>query len=147
MTGLIGIVVILAVAWLFSETKSAVRYDLAARTLALQIAIAIFALLTPLGDIVLSGMSAGVTAMQDFVRQGTTFMFGELGDDKGGTNVIFFFQILPIIIFIAALFAVLFHLRVMTWVIRGIGSVVRKITGASRLESTCAAANIFVGMA
>ena len=147
MTGLIGIVVILAVAWLFSETKSAVRYDLAARTLALQIAIAIFALLTPMGDIVLSGMSAGVTAMQDFVRQGTTFMFGELGDDKGGTNVIFFFQILPIIIFIAALFAVLFHLRVMTWVIRGIGSVVRKITGASRLESTCAAANIFVGMA
>jgi CNT family concentrative nucleoside transporter len=147
MTGIIGIIVLLAVAWLFSETKSAIRYDLAARTLALQIAIAIFALLTPLGDIILGGMSAGVEAMQGFVKQGTTFMFGELGDEKGGTNVIFFFQILPIIIFIAALFAMLFHLRIMTWIIRGIGSVVRKVTGASRLESTCAAANIFVGMA
>jgi len=147
MTGLIGIFVLLAVAWLLSETKSAVRYDLAARTLALQIGIAIFALLTPMGDIVLSGMSAGVEAMKGFVKEGTTFMFGELGDEKGGTNVIFFFQILPIIIFIAALFSVLFHLRIMTWIIRGIGSVVRKVTGASRLESTCAAANIFVGMA
>jgi len=120
MTGIIGIIVLLAVAWLFSETKSAIRYDLAARTLALQIAIAVFALLTPLGDIILGGMSSAVTAMQDYVRQGTTFMFGNLGDDKGGTNVIFFFQILPIIIFIAALFAMLFHLRIMTWIIRGI---------------------------
>jgi len=147
MTGLIGIFVLLAVAWLFSETKSAIRYDLAARTLALQIAIAVFALLTPMGDIVLGGMSAGVDAMKGFVKQGTTFMFGELGDEKGGTNVIFFFQILPIIIFIAALFSVLFYLGIMTRIIRGIGLVVRKITGASRLESTCAAANIFVGMA
>ncbi len=147
MTGIIGIFVLLGVAWLFSDAKKSVRYDLAARTLALQIAIAIFALLTPLGDIVLGGMSAGVEAMQGFVKEGTVFMFGDLGDAKGGTNVIFFFQILPIIIFIAALFAILFHLRVMGWIIRGIGGVVRRITGASRLESTCAAANIFVGMA
>lgn len=147
MTGLIGIVVLLAVAWLFSESKGNIRYDLAARTLALQIAIAVFALLTPFGDFVLGIMSAGVDAMKGFVKEGTTFMFGDLGDEKGGTNVIFFFQILPIIIFIAALFSVLFYLRVMTWIIRGIGSVVRSVTGASRLESTCAAANIFVGMA
>jgi CNT family concentrative nucleoside transporter len=147
MTGIIGIFVLLGVAWLFSDAKKAVRYDLAARTLALQIAIAIFALLTPLGDVVLGAMSAGVEAMTGYVKQGTVFMFGELGDEKGGTNVIFFFQILPIIIFIAALFAILFHLRIMGWIIRGIGGVVRRITGASRLESTCAAANIFVGMA
>lgn len=147
MTGLIGIVVLLAIAWLFSESKGHIRYDLAARTLALQIAIAVFALLTPFGDFVLGIMSAGVDAMKGFVKEGTTFMFGDLGDEKGGTNVIFFFQILPIIIFIAALFSVLFYLRIMTWVIRGIGSVVRSVTGASRLESTCAAANIFVGMA
>ena len=147
MTGIIGIFVLLGVAWLFSETKYAVRYDLAARTLALQIAIAVFALLTPMGDFVLTIMSAGVESMTGFVKAGTTFLFGDLGDDKGGTNVIFFFQILPVIIFIAALFSVLFHLRVMTWIIRGIGFVVQKITGASRLESTCAAANIFVGMA
>ncbi|WP_427454129.1 NupC/NupG family nucleoside CNT transporter [Litorimonas sp. WD9-15] len=147
MTGLIGIVVLLALAWLFSEAKSKIRFDLAARTLALQIAIAVFALLTPVGDVVLGVMSSGVEAMQAYVKQGTTFMFGELGDEKGGTNVIFFFQILPIIIFIAALFSVLFHLRVMTWIIRIIGSAVRWVTGASRLESTCAAANIFVGMA
>jgi len=147
VTGLIGIVVLLAIAWLFSEAKGKIRFDLAARTLALQIAIAVFALLTPVGDVVLGVMSSGVEAMQDYVKQGTTFMFGELGDEKGGTNVIFFFQILPIIIFIAALFSVLFHLRVMTWIIRIIGSAVRWVTGASRLESTCAAANIFVGMA
>lgn len=147
MTGIVGIFVLLAVAWVFSDAKKAIRFDLAGRTLALQVAIAVFALLTPMGDFILSGMSAGVDAMKGFVKEGTVFMFGDLGDEKGGTNVIFFFQILPIIIFIAALFSILFHLRVMTWIIRGIGGIVRKITGASRLESTCAAANIFVGMA
>jgi len=147
MTGLIGIIVLLAIAWLCSDAKSAIRFDLAARTLAFQIAIAVFALLTPVGDVVLSGISAGVVAMKGYVAQGTIFMFGELGDEKGGTNVIFFFQILPIVIFVASLLAVLFHLRIMTFVIRWIGGVVRMITGATRLESTCAAANIFVGMA
>jgi len=146
MTGIIGIFVLLAVAWLFSESKSAVRYDLAARTLALQIAIAVFALLTPVGDIVLSGLSVGVDAMKAYVKESTVFMFGELGDEKGGTNVIFFFQILPIIIFISAMLSVLFHIGVMRWIIRGICGVIRAVTGASRLESTCSAANIFVGM-
>ena len=147
MVGLIGICVLLGVAFLFSEHKGAVRFDLAARTLALQVLIAVIALLTPVGDIVLGVLSGGVDAMKGFVKEGSTFMFGPLGDDQGGANVIFFFQILPIILFIAALFSVLFHLRVMTWIIRGIGSVMRWVTGASRLESTCAAANIFVGMA
>lgn len=146
MTGLIGIFVLLFVAWIFSDARGAIRYDLAARTLALQIGIAIFALLTPAGDLILGVMSSGVNAMKGYVAQGTIFMFGELGDEKGGTNVIFFFQILPVIIFIAALFAVLFHLRIMTFFIRWIGGAVRGITGATRLESTCAAANIFVGM-
>jgi len=145
MVGILGIAVLLLIAFLCSESRTHVKFSLAFRALALQIAIAIFALLTPVGTFLLAIMSRGVEYMVDYVRAGTGFMFGPLADPNEG--IVFFVQILPIIIFIGALFSVLFHIRVMEYVIRGLGGVVRKITGASRLESTCAAANIFVGMA
>ena len=63
-----------------------------------------------------------------------------------GVGTILAFQVFPIIIFLATLFAILFHLKIMDIVIKSLGSVVRFVTGASRLESTVSAASIFVGM-
>lgn len=145
MVGILGIIGLIFVAYFCSESRKHVKFSLAARTFALQVFIAVFALLTPVGTFLLAVMSQGVEYMIDYVRAGTGFMFGPLADPDQG--IVFFVQILPIIIFIGALFSVLFHLRIMEYVIRGLGGVVQKITGASRLESTCAAANIFVGMA
>lgn len=145
MVGILGIIVLLLIAYACSESRQHVKLSHIARTLALQFAIAIFALLTPVGNFLLAVMSRAVELMIEYVRAGTGFMFGPLADPNEG--IVFFVQILPIIIFIGALFSVLFHLRIMNYVIRGIGGVIQKITGASRLEATCAAANIFVGMA
>lgn len=145
LIGLLGIAVLLGVAFALSEARKSIVWFDAARTLALQIAIAAFALLTPVGEAVLQTLSGGVQAAIGYVAVGSAFVFGPLAD--ANEAFILAFQILPIIIFIASLVGVLFHLGVMTWVIRIIGGALRMLTGASRLESTCAAANIFVGMA
>lgn len=145
LIGLLGIAVLIGVAVLLSEARKAIDYGSAARTLALQVAIGALALLTPVGQGVLASLSGGVQQAITYANVGSAFVFGPLAD--GGQNFILAFQVLPIIIFIGALVGVLFHLGVMTWVIRIIGGGLRLLTGASRLECTCAAANIFVGMA
>lgn len=135
----------LAVAVLLSEARGAIHYINAAKALGLQIAIAVLALVTPVGQAVLQALSSGVVEAISYANEGIGFVFGPLADPASG--LILALQVLPVIIFIATIMAVLFHIGVMTWVIRIIGGALRFLTGASRLESTCGAANIFVGMA
>ena len=135
----------LAVAVLLSEARGSIHYVNAAKALALQIAIAVLALVTPVGQAVLQALSSGVVEAISYANEGIGFVFGPLADPASG--LILALQVLPVIIFIATIMAVLFHIGVMTWVIRIIGGALRFLTGASRLESTCGAANIFVGMA
>ena len=135
----------LALGVLFSEARGAIHYVNAGRALGLQIAVAILALVTPVGQAILQALSSGVVEAISYANAGIGFVFGPLANP--GEGLILAFQVLPIIIFIATMMSVLFHIGVMTWVIRIIGGALRFITGASRLESTCAAANIFVGMA
>ena len=130
---------------LLSEARGAIQYVNAAKALALQIAIAVLALVTPVGQAVLQALSSGVVEAISYANEGIGFVFGSLADPASGLFLAF--QVLPVIIFIATVMAVLFHIGVMTWVIRIIGGALRFLTGASRLESTCGAANIFVGMA
>jgi len=141
----LGIVVLLGLAVLLSEARGNIHYVNAGRALTLQIAIAVLALVTPVGQAVLQTLSAGVVEAISYANAGIGFVFGPLADPADG--LILAFQVLPVIIFIATIMAVLFHIGVMTWVIRIIGGALRFLTGASRLESTCGAANIFVGMA
>jgi concentrative nucleoside transporter, CNT family len=136
---------LLAVAVLLSEARGSIHYVNAAKALALQIAIAVLALVTPVGQAVLQALSSGVVEAISYANEGIGFVFGPLADPASG--LILALQVLPVIIFIATIMAVLFHIGVMTWVIRIIGGALRFLTGASRLESTCGAANIFVGMA
>ncbi|UAB78049.1 NupC/NupG family nucleoside CNT transporter [Erythrobacter sp. SCSIO 43205] len=135
----------LALGVIFSEARGAIHFVNAGRALALQIAVAILALVTPVGQAILQTLSSGVVEAISYANAGIGFVFGSLADP--GEGLILAVQVLPIIIFIATMMSVLFHIGVMTWVIRIIGGALRFITGASRLESTCAAANIFVGMA
>jgi CNT family concentrative nucleoside transporter len=145
MIGLLGIVTMLVLAVLFSEKRSAIDVAPALRTLGLQVAVAIVALATPAGLAVLSALSAGVQSILLHARAGMEFVFGPLSSDASG--FILAFQVLPIIVFVAALLSLLFYLRVMSLIIHFLGGALRVITGASRIESTCAAANIFIGMA
>ena len=144
IANILGVIVILAIAIGLSEARGAINYKNAARTLGLQFVIAILVLALPGSSAVMGKISTGVTNIINFANQGTDFVFGPLAHAENG--FILAFQVFPIIIFIATVFAILFHLRIMDLIIKFLGGIVRKITGASRLESTVAAASIFIGM-
>ena len=145
MIGLVGIALLIGVAVLLSESRSAIHYGNALRAFFLQAAIALGALFTPIGEAVLAAMSDGVQQVISYAAVGSEFIFGPLAVPSNG--FIIAFQVLPVIIFIATVFSVLFHLGVMRLIIQFLGGGIKFLTGASRLEATCASANIFVGMA
>src|SRR5580704_14496257 len=143
-TGFIGLAVILAAAWLFSSQKKAIKLSILGWGVSLQFAFALLVLKTDFGK-VFQAIGVGVNNMLGYVQAGTSFMFGPLGVPDGPFGVIFAFQVLSIIIFIASFFAILYHLGVMQWVVKGMAIVMQKVMGVSGAESLNVAASIFMG--
>jgi CNT family concentrative nucleoside transporter len=143
-TGLLGLAVILGVAWLFSTHKHAIKLRLLAWGMGLQIAFAILVLKTDFGKI-FQAIGAGVNAMLDFAEKGSEFLFGPLGIKSGPYGVIFAFQVLPIVIFIASFFSILYYLGVMQAVVKAMAVGMQKVMGVSGAESLNVAASIFMG--
>ena len=144
LIGLVGIVVLLAIAYAFSSNRKAIHLRVVAAAFALQAVIAAFVLYFPLGQQVIAWLSKGVLAIIDYSKAGIDMVFGPLADvDNVGFS--FAINVLPIIIFFAALMSVLYHLRVMEWLVRIVGGALHKIIGTGAIESMNAAANIFVG--
>ncbi|MEO0368350.1 MAG: Na+ dependent nucleoside transporter N-terminal domain-containing protein, partial [Pseudomonadota bacterium] len=139
---LIGILVLLAVAFLLSAAKSKINWRTVGLAFALQFGFGALALYLPAGRVALESISAAVTNVVSYGQLGVDFMFGELGQFKLG--FIFAFHVLPIVIFFSSLVAVLYYLGVMGWTIRVLGGALRKLLGTSRAESMSATANIFV---
>ena len=110
---------------------------------ALQAGIAVLVLYVPWGREVLAFLSGGVVNLLGYASAGTQFLFGPLATDPLGR--MFAIQALPVIIFFAALVAILYHVGVMQFVVRWIGGGIERVVGTSKVESLCAAANIFVG--
>lgn len=143
-TGLLGLVVILAAAWLFSAHKRAIKLRLVAWGVGLQFAFAILVLKTDFGKL-FQAIGAGVNAMLGYAEAGSNFVFGPLGIKSGPFGVVFAFQVLPIVIFIASFFAILYYLGVMQWVVRMMAIGMQKVMGVSGAESLNVAASIFMG--
>lgn len=143
-SGILGVIALLAVAVLASEARTSISPRLVLRTLALQAAIAFFALTTSVGQSVLAVMTRGAQSIISYTDVGILFVFGDLGDPS--QMFIFAFRVLPVIVFVSSLVAVLYYLRIMQLLIRGIGHALKTVTGASRLETISAAANIFIGI-
>ncbi|UUL81775.1 NupC/NupG family nucleoside CNT transporter [Sphingomonas qomolangmaensis] len=144
LIGLAGIAVILGLAVLLSTNRRAIRLRVVGAAFALQAGIAFLVLYVPAGRAMIGTMAAGVTALLGYAQAGTDFIFGPLArPDMGGAS--FAISALPVIIFFASLVSVLYHLRVMQFVIRYVGGAIEKVTGVSKVESLCSAANIFVG--
>jgi CNT family concentrative nucleoside transporter len=143
-TGFLGLAVILAAAWLFSAKKSAIKLSILAWGMGLQFAFALLVLKTPVGN-AFQAIGAGVNNMLGYVQAGTKFMFGPLGDSAGPFGVIFAFQVLSIIIFIASFFSILYYLGVMQLVVKGMAIAMQKVMGVSGAESLNVAASIFMG--
>ncbi|MFZ5748296.1 MAG: NupC/NupG family nucleoside CNT transporter [Pseudomonadota bacterium] len=142
--GIAGIVAILAIAFLLSSNKRAIRLRVVGAAFALQAGIAFLVLRTQGGQAALHGLSQGVSALLGYAAAGTSFLFGPLAKPELGGNS-FAIAALPVIIFFAALVSILYHLGVMQFVVRWIGGAIEKVTGVTKVESLCAAANIFVG--
>jgi CNT family concentrative nucleoside transporter len=145
LTGLLGIVVIMVLAYAMSHNRRAIRWKTVYWGLALQVAFAIFVLRIPFGQEMFRRLGAGVTAILHYSYAGSSFVFGELGKADSSLGVIFAFQILPAIIFVSALFAMLYYLGVMQVVVRACAVVMTKLLGASGAESLNVGASIFMG--
>jgi len=89
--------------------------------------------------------SDGVNAMLGYAEAGSQFVFGPLGTKGGSMGVVFAFQVLPIVIFIASFFAILYYFGVMQIFVRAMAVVMQRVMGASGAESTNVAASIFMG--
>jgi CNT family concentrative nucleoside transporter len=143
-TGLLGLFVILGAAWLCSTHKRAIKLRLIGWGLGLQFAFALLVLKTDFGKL-FQAIGAGVSAMLDYTEAGSQFLFGPLGTKGGPYGVIFAFQVLPIIIFIASFFAILYYLGIMQWIVRAMAVAMQKVMGVSGAESLNVAASIFMG--
>jgi CNT family concentrative nucleoside transporter len=142
-TGFLGLVVILAFAWLCSSHKRSIRLRTVAWGLGLQFAFALLVLKTPFSQ-VLRAISTGVAALFGYANVGSAFVFGKLADSDA-MGVIFAFQVLPIIIFIASFFSILYYLGIMQVVVRGMAVAMQKVMAVSGAESLNVAASIFMG--
>ena len=143
LIGLAGILVILAIAFTLSTNRRAIRLRVVGAAFALQAGIAVLVLYTSWGKAVLSFLSGGVANLLSYANAGTSFLFGKLAADPLGAN--FAIQALPVIIFFAALVSILYYIGLMQLVVRWIGGGIERVIGVSKVESLCAAANIFVG--
>jgi CNT family concentrative nucleoside transporter len=145
LTGVLGIAVILGLAYLFSTDRRAIKFKTIAWGLGLQLALGLFVLRVPSGQVLFQFLGNGAKRLLDFSYVGSAFVFGELGKSDSSLGLIFAFQVLPTIIFIAAFFAVLYHIGVMQVIIRAAAWVMTVIMGASGAESLNVAASIFMG--
>ncbi len=156
---LFGAFVILTIAVAFSNNRRAINWSTVAWGLSLQVIFALIVLKTAAGQRVFETLGAGINKLLGFAGVGAAFVFGPLGNstvwgramtgalgpEGGNYAVIFAFQVLPTIIFIAALFAILYYYGVMQFVVRLMAVVMHRVMKCSGAESLNVAASIFMG--
>jgi len=145
LTGLIGIVCIVGLAYLFSTSRKSVRLRTIAWGLGLQLVFAVIVLRWTFGQRVMAAAGDGVTRLLGYSAAGAEFVFGALGKPAPPVGFVFAFQVLPTIIFISAFFAVLYYIGVMQLVIRFFAWLMKLTMGVSGVESLNVAASIFMG--
>jgi CNT family concentrative nucleoside transporter len=143
--GILGLLAILACAYLFSTRRAAIQRRVLVWGVLLQFAFAFLVLKTRFGEL-FYGVSLFVNAMLNYTAAGSGFVFGDLlGTKNQQFGVIFAFQVLPIVIFICSFFAVLYYLGVMQLFVKGMAVIMQRFMGTSGAESTCVAASIVMG--
>jgi CNT family concentrative nucleoside transporter len=145
LRGLLGIVAILAIAIALSHNRRQIRWRVVAWGLGLQLLFAIFVLRIPAGQQLFRALGAFVTSILSYSYVGSQFVFGELGKPNSSLGVIFAFQLLPAIIFVSALFAIMYYLGIMQLIVRAFAILMSRVMGASGAESLNVAASIFMG--
>lgn len=143
MVSLLGIAVLLGIAFALSSAKRSISFRTVGGAFAMQALIGAFVLYSEPGKEVLLAATGFVANIIAYSQDGINFLFGPIGDKS--IAFIFAFNVLPVIVFFSSLIAVLYHLKVMGLIIKVIGGFLQKVLRTSRPESMSAAANIFVG--
>src|SRR5271169_5311678 len=143
--GLLGMAAILGLAYIFSTDRKAIRLKTVAWGLGLQVVLGLFVLRVHSGQFLFQVLGDGAKHLLDFSYVGSAFIFGELGKADSSLGLIFAFQVLPTIIFIAAFFAVLYHLGIMQIIIKAMARLMQLTMHISGAESLNVAASIFMG--
>jgi len=145
LTGILGILTMLGLAFLFSTNRRAIRLKTVLWGLGLQFAFAVFVLKLEIGRVLFQKAGDAVNRLLSYAFAGSSFVFGDLGKQGSHLGFYFAFQVLPTVIFIAAFFAVLYHYGVMQFIVRQAARVMTRFLGASGAESLNVAASIFMG--
>jgi CNT family concentrative nucleoside transporter len=143
MVSLIGVALMLFIAFIFSAHKKAINWRTVGGAFAIQASVGALVLYFPPGIQFLLALTGYVENIISYSQDGITFIFGPLGNKSMG--FIFAFNVLPVIVFFSSLITVLYHLKIMDVIIRIIGGFLQFFLKTSRPESMSAAANIFVG--
>jgi concentrative nucleoside transporter, CNT family len=144
-TGILGLLTMLGLAFIFSTNRRAIRVKTVAWGLGLQIAFAVFVLRIDFGRRMFQAIGNAANRVLSYAFAGSEFVFGDLGKQSSHAGFIFAFQVLPVVIFICALFAILYHFGIMQFVIRIAAWAMTRVMGASGAESLNVAASIFMG--
>ena len=150
--GIIGIICFLGIAYLLSNNRKAINYRLVGVGLLLQVTLALFILKTEIGKILFGWIASFISKILDFSDEGAKFVFGVLVNKEvlsqtlGPANAfIFFFKIIPTIIFVAVLVNISYHLGIMQRIVMFFAWIVNKLMGASGSEALSNVGSIFVG--
>ena len=150
---LLGLGSVIAVCWAASENRALFPWRLVAAAVALQAALVFLMFGVPAAQGVLTGATGMVDALGAATAKGTQFVFGYLGGgpqpymiDNEPALFVFAFQVLPLILVISALSALLWHWRILNWLIRGFGFLFQKTMGLGGASALGVASNIFLGM-
>ena len=141
LQGLLGILAILAVIYVLSSSRKNIKWRTIGVGLALQIAFCFLVLAWEPGFKALEAVSHSLTTLTDFTNEGTSFVFGGLL----GENFIFALNVLPVVIFLGAIIAALYYLRVIQYFVEYVGSGIKWLMGTSKVESVWATTVIFLG--
>jgi CNT family concentrative nucleoside transporter len=144
-TGILGLLTMLGLAYAFSTNRRAINKKTVAWGLGLQVVFAVFVLRIDLGRTLFQKAGDAVSRLLSYAFAGSQFVFGDLGKQGSHLGFYFAFQVLPTVIFICALFAVLYYLGVMQLVIKAAAWLMIRLMGVSGAESLNVAASIFMG--
>lgn len=139
---MIGVVAIVALCFLLSSNRRAIQWRVVLWGLGLQVAVAAFVLRTDTGYRLLDRVSSGVVWLLHFSSDGAKFVFGPLADPNGSLGTIFAFQVLPLIIFVAAFFSMLYYFRVIPILVELGGKLMFRLMRTSGAESLEVVASI-----
>lgn len=142
---ILSLVVLCALAWCLSSHRRRFPWRVVLGGLGLQVGLALLLLKVPATSAVFEFFAGQVAVAIGMAEAGSVFLFGSLADLDGPAGFVFAFRVLPVIVYFAAVMAVLYHLGVMQRVIAGMAWVMRRTLGVSGAEAVTVAANVLVG--